>query len=63
MSKLFRGLRNAMGSMPKPAWVRCPGQRTFCCCITIRTGASIIGWFNFVSTHFKVCVDNAQSLF
>ena len=49
MSKLSKGIRNVIGEAPKPAWIHWPGQRAFCCCFTIRTGASIIGWFNFVS--------------
>ncbi|XP_039268242.1 uncharacterized protein LOC120343178 isoform X2 [Styela clava] len=39
-------------SIPAPAWVRWPEQQRFCCCCSIRTGASLIGWFNFLFNSF-----------
>ena len=49
MTKFVNGIRTAVENVPKPAWIHWPGQRSFCCCFTVRTGASAVGWFNFVS--------------
>jgi len=31
----------------------CLKRKTFCCCCSVRTGASVIGWFNFVSYNIS----------
>nr|CAB3264077.1 mucin-17-like [Phallusia mammillata] len=32
----------------------CFGRTTFCCCCSVRTGASVIGWFNFIINSLYV---------
>ena len=42
----------------------CPQLRSFCCFFSIKSGANIVGWFNFVANalYIGACVKSLASV-